>query len=598
MQLHCVLQAHGRRSTPHVHFAAVLQRIGETLGGDGSPAPAEFQTPDLFAAQYLRYNLSRKASRLYGVTTDPCARKERTINGFLARECVNAVINAVRTWGYSSVTGEHQSDLLGDQLLYTARDIIRDILGERPNIDRILSRCEFGNGASATMKRTESQGPNKFLYGRSVTTRLRSFIAHAIRTSPAWSELTSSDPTMYVDSNGRHTLPDWRLATVAGSVLDVVEKTAEIDRVIMKEPELNGFVQKGIGSEIRHLLRKPLPAWGTIGIDLDHSGADNDYLARWGSVDGRVATVDGERASDSQTIALYEFLFPPLWFELLFMARSPYTIVDGKLHRLEMMGGMGNGFTFEAQSVIFYAVGLACAMRSKHPHAECVVSIHGDDLIVPADVREEVLLAYQAMGVVVNQSKSFFEGPFRESCGGHYFNGFDVKPFYVKAQDGRSRGDWFWLYNSLLLWLNRRGEDWRASPAGVELVRILRYLAWYASSGNILAWRVPCDSSRRSGIFSNPPKLRGGSWKTRMVCTLRTSSSLPEDGCYLSWLNKPRVTTVYDLLFPKRKPPRSLEVDTDVYEADRFVRLIAWADFSVIGHAAPLWLRDRGKSGL
>lgn len=587
MQMYRTLQAHGRRRTPHVHFARVIEQLGEILGGTGSPAPASFQNSDSFAAQYLRYNLSRKASGLYGVATDPPARKEKTINGFLARECVNAVINATRTWGYSSVTDTFESDLLGDQLLYVARDIIHKILGESPNVDRILSRCSFGNGASATMKRTESQGPNKFLHGRSVTARLRSFIAHAIRTSSPWSEITGSDPTMYTDARGRHTLPDWRLVTVSGAVLDVVDKTAEIDRIILKEPELNGFIQKGIGQEIRMLLSRPLS--DTDGVDLDFSGSVNEALAQYGSETGRVATVDGERASDSLSIALYEFLFPPKWFELLNMARSPFAIVEGQHHRLEMMSGMGNGYTFEAESVIFYAIGLACARRSNLPFAERVVSIHGDDLIVPADVREEVLLAYHAAGVVVNTDKSFFDGPFRESCGGHFWNGADVKPFYLKKQTGKDRGDWFWLCNSLLLWLNSRSDSYRDSPQGRALVEMLRYLNWYAASGKPLDWRVPVDSSRRAGLFSDPPKLRGGSWKTRMVSTRRVTEKLPEPGCYLEWLNKPQVVTVYDLLFPKRKPRDLYESDTSVYELDCYRRLIAWNGFSDCGLSTPLW---------
>ena len=190
------------------------------------------------------------------------------------------------------------------------------------------------------------------------------------------------------------------------------------------------------------------------------------------------------------------------------MARSPCAIIEGRLTPLHMMSGMGNGYTFEAESVIFYAIGLACAERSKLPFAERVVSIHGDDLIVPADVREEVLLAYHAAGVVVNAEKSFFDGPFRESCGGHYWNGFDVKPFYLKKQDGKSRGDWFWLANSLLIWLNSRSDDWRGSTQGRALIGLLKYLNWYAASGEPLAWRVPVDYSRRASLPRTTTQLR------------------------------------------------------------------------------------------
>lgn len=590
MQMYRTLQAQGRKSPPFVHFAQVIERLGEILGGNGSPVPASFQCPDHFATAYLAYNLVRKASKLYGSVEDKDARRRATLDGFLARERVNSKINNTRTWGYDPATGVHKSDLLGDQLLLRARDIIHEIVG-KPNLDAICNKAGFGNGASATLKRTESQGPKKFLDGRSVTRGLRSLSEHLIRTSPSWSALSSSDPAIYVDHLSRPSLPPGRLVTVAGAVLDFVPKDLTVDRIILKEPELNGFIQRGIGKELRMLLKRPLS--NTDGVDLNRSGQVNSDLAQYGSQTGRLATIDGERASDSLTLALYEFLFPEEWYQLFCMARSPYCLVDGHLMSLGMMSGMGNGFTFEAESIIFYAIGLACAERSSLPFAERAVSIHGDDLIVPSDVYYDVYVAYVAAGIVVNDSKSFSSGPFRESCGGHFFDGFEVKPFYVKTQDGRSRGDWFWLYNSLLLWLNARGSDFIESSKGEQLIEVLLYLGWYASSGKPLQWRVPVDFSRRSGLYSDPPKLVGGSWKTRMVVPRQKTETLPEDGRYLEWLCHPKVTTVYDLLFSKRETEGLYDTPVEVFEVDRYRRLIAWNGFSEMGITTPLWLWSR-----
>jgi hypothetical protein len=39
----------------------------------------------------------------------------------------------------------------------------------------------------------------------------------------------------------------------------------------------------------------------------------------------------------------------------------------------------------------------------------------------------------EALGFQINQHKSFFEGPFRESCGKDFFRGFSVRPVYLKT---------------------------------------------------------------------------------------------------------------------------------------------------------------------
>lgn len=593
------LSAKSVGSSTFVHFADTLSAIGEALGDVKSFDINSYQSTtsdperaaDQFACSYLSHNLLRKVVRIHGTVTDPEKRRAETLFGFLTRENVNRRINQVRTWGYSRCTGTHTSDLIGTQVLLRAREYVQTILGATPDINSIISNGSFGNGASATLVRTKSQDFNKFLEGCSVTTSLKRFMIDIISTSPAWSELAYGDPVFHYDQNGNFKINSRLLKSVAGGVLDYVPKDFSIDRIIIKEPELNGFVQKGIGTEIRSLLAKPRPSCGLPGVLLNTSGSFNSALAQEGSLTGMWATVDGERASDSLTLALYELMFPKSWYDLLCMARSPYVLIEGKYHRLEMMSGMGNGFTFEAESVLFYAIGLAAAEYSKIPFAEQAVSIHGDDLVIPSDVIDYVKAAYAAAGVVVNKNKTFSEGPFRESCGGHFYLGYSVKPFYVKAQDGTTRGDWFWLYNSLLLWLNERSDSFRKSGQGVRLIKILKHIAAYASNGSENQWRVPVDSSRRAGLFSNPPKLRGGNWKGRCVVSKPVKEKTVDDGAYLRWLNKPAVRpSVYDLLFSKREAEIKYEYDTEVHEVERFIRRVVWNGFRECGLPTPLWL--------
>lgn len=593
------LSVQGAKSSPFVHFSSVLEEIGAALEGVGQPDPNTYQDTesDLFACHYLSYNLLRKVVRIHGTVEQPEKRRRDTLTGFLARELTNNSINQHESWGYDTVTGHHlppADSIMGQRahnVLLRARDYIKTILGTKPNMDRIVSKCAFGNGASATLVRTKSQDFNKFLEGCSVTTSLKSYITKVISTSPAWSELVYGDPVLHYDKNGNFNINPNKLVSLSGGVLDYVPKDASIDRIIIKEPELNGFVQRGIGREMRDLLKKPQLDKGLQGVCLNSSGDINSGLAKLGSVDGNWATVDAERASDSLTLALYELLFPEAWYKLLCVARSPYVLIDGRHHRLEMMSGMGNGFTFEAESIIFYAIGLAASEFSSVPFAEAGVCIHGDDLVVPSDVFTLVSEVYKYAGIVVNSKKSFATGPFRESCGGHWFNGNSVKPFYVKAQNGKTRGDWFWLYNSLLLWLNERNSNFLKSPQGVTLISILQHIRWYASSGNPALWRSPVDASRRSGLFSNPPKLHGGSWKSRNVVAVPVKEKTDDTGAYLRWLNQPKVRpTVYSLLFSKREAEVKYEFDIEVREVDRFIRRVVWNGFSDCGLEAPLWL--------
>lgn len=576
MKVYRRLQKDGAKEHLTFHFHSVVKRIERVLG-HGPLDPGSYEDPDKYAEKYLAYNLCRKIASPYNEEDQSEKRKAETLNGFLLRESVNKKFNESETFGYDPVTGDYSSDLLGVNILYRVREIVHEILGTRPNIGRIIKNAAYGNGASATLRRADAQSPKKFEYGLSTTSGLLNFCQNLIELSPAWFELQCPKDVLYFDHAGKHRLPPRHLKRYAGAILDFVPKTYEVDRIILKEPELNGFVQKGIGLEMRNLLRS-YRRFTPDGVDLNTSGDLNSELARAGSVDGHIATVDAERASDSLTLALYEFLFPEEWYKLLLAARSPYVrLPDGRWHRLSMMSGMGNGFTFEAESIIFYAIGAACSERSKLPFAHLYVSIHGDDLIVPSDVISDVRAAYNAAGVVVNETKSFSEGPFRESCGGHWFNGTAVKPFYVKFSNGLTRGDWFWLANSLLLWLQDRSRSYLDSVKGRELFQICSHLRKYASNGHTKLWSTAYDRSRRSGLYSPPPVARGRSYMVRNVVDDPKRSRFTDAQAYVGWLAKPTTSpSVLDLLTHTSSTSSTYEFNETVYERERMTRIYSW----------------------
>jgi len=200
--------------------------------------------------------------------------------------------------------------------------------------------------------------------------------------------------------------------------LEFVPKNAKTDRAIMVEPWLNSICQLGIGDYIARRLKR-------FGVDLQDQSR-NKRLARRGSITGALATLDLSSASDSISMKLVEHLLPTPWFDLLLRFRTGVVVEKGGLvTRLQKFSSMGNGFTFPLESLIFWALTRACCDDND------IVSVYGDDIICPTEKVGKVMSVLHATGFTVNEEKSFFEGPFRESCGGDYLSGIDVRPCYI-----------------------------------------------------------------------------------------------------------------------------------------------------------------------
>jgi hypothetical protein len=177
-------------------------------------------------------------------------------------------------------------------------------------------------------------------------------------------------------------------------------------------------------------------------------------MAQTASVSGSHATIDLSNASDTVCRVLVELLLPDDWHTLLSQLRSPFTRFspDGKKknrrwYLLEKFSSMGNGFTFELETLIFcslaHAVGCKIGLDS---------FVYGDDIIVPEDRAADVLAVLRYVGFTPNQAKTFTGASnFRESCGGDFFFGHDVRPFYIKESPNDPPA-WIALANNLRYW--------------------------------------------------------------------------------------------------------------------------------------------------
>jgi hypothetical protein len=208
------------------------------------------------------------------------------------------------------------------------------------------------------------------------------------------------------------------------SVFFTVPKTSDIDRVACKEPEVNMLLQRSVGNHIRHRLR-------TFGVDLNDQ-TKNNKLAQV-AVQKGLATIDLSSASDSITRQLVINLLPFEWWSLLDDLRVKHTLIDGTLHELEMFSSMGNGFTFELESLLFYAITRTVCRFSG---IKGTISVFGDDIIAPSAIVRRLRRVFFYFGFKMNPKKTHYASRdlFRESCGEHYYNGVSVTPFYIRRE--------------------------------------------------------------------------------------------------------------------------------------------------------------------
>lgn len=268
-------------------------------------------------------------------------------------------------------------------------------------------------------------------------------LTSAIHCTPASTAIVENTvrPTWWFRSLCAGDPSDTAFRIVPGNRFTTAPKDALNLRGICVEAGGNMFAQLGVGKHIRRRL------FTSAGIDLDHGQAHHDQMARRGSITNGDATIDVRTASDTVARMCVKLLLAYCgdWFLLLDCLRSPKTRVDGRWVWLEKFSSMGNGFTFELETAIFYCLALAaCGRQVGDPR----VKVYGDDIIVPADEAEKVLSLLTVFGFEPNMRKTYLTGPFRESCGGDYFCGFRVTPVYLK-EEPKQPSDWIAMANGL-----------------------------------------------------------------------------------------------------------------------------------------------------
>ncbi len=215
----------------------------------------------------------------------------------------------------------------------------------------------------------------------------------------------------------------------------LVPKTMKSPRIIAMEPVWNMFFQQGIFRTMTKVLA--FPEFSNLRLGLTWKTQEfNQELARIGSRQGNLATIDLSDASDRISAHLVE---RGLYGHNLFLSQAVMacrseraSLPDGRVIDLNKFASMGNALTFPTESMVFYTlIHLAWqAYYGKVPTKPLTpfdgVRVYGDDMVVPRELVPSLLDELSRYGLKVNYSKSFWTGFFRESCGEEYYAGYPV----------------------------------------------------------------------------------------------------------------------------------------------------------------------------
>jgi hypothetical protein len=334
--------------------------------------------------------LSRFPNLATGIDTDKVAKQK-----FLEAELKCLKTNDfIRNGGF-----DHLSDRARSVLCRMSRKI-STILGDVPSLSDM--DYSFGPGAAFGV-RGDTSVYRKVCSRPECTYAFAEVLQEFLEEFPGWFP------------QGTH-----EVELVPGSQLSIVPKNAKTGRPICIEPLLNGLYQKGVGSWIRKRLKK-------FGVDLDDQNVNQKLASLAHSVG--LSTVDFASASDTIAYMLVLDLLPLPWFEFLDVARCSRYQVDGEWYNFHKFTSMGNAYTFELETLIFYAMATsACEELGIEYQTGENLSVYGDDVIIPRASFGLFHEVAEACGFGINESKSFVDGPFFESCGHDFFLGSFVRP--------------------------------------------------------------------------------------------------------------------------------------------------------------------------
>jgi hypothetical protein len=319
------------------------------------------------------------------------------------------------------------------QSVQRAADVLTSLLGE---FSPSQWKMKHGPGAVSDLRSETSK--YQFPFWPQKLERVFPFADFGFANFGLWADYVMSEDSSRAN---KHEPP---------SKLILVPKTLKSPRLIASEPASHQWCQQALKDYFVHRCEKTL----IRNFISFRDQVPNQVLASQGSIDQSLATIDLSEASDRISCYLVERMF-----------RRSLSLIDAlqscrtrwvynrtgqgtyQALKLNKFSCMGSACTFPVQSVIFLAVALGVVLHERRLRVtmknmislQGQVRVFGDDIIVPSTHADKVMEVLGQCGLVVNRSKTFVNGNFRESCGLDAFKGHDVTPAYVMTPPLRSK---------------------------------------------------------------------------------------------------------------------------------------------------------------
>jgi len=271
---------------------------------------------------------------------------------------------------------------------------------------------------------------------------------------------------------GEYCIPNWRYYYLLDEVeflepeqeipvrVIPVPKTLKGPRIIAMEPVWMQYMQQAIFRSLVRELEDPENLSSSYLGFTDQ--VPNRDLARLGSSTGELATLDLKEASDRVPHLLVKVMlkrYPHLLeaVEASRTTRAEIPILGLCLPNLRKFASMGSALCFPFEAMVFLTIVSLGILESRRENEwpqlpETGTSrvappsmsrfhelmgnarVYGDDIIVPTDCVDSVIWYLESYGFRINHQKSFWNGKFRESCGGDFYDGQDVTPVRLKHE--------------------------------------------------------------------------------------------------------------------------------------------------------------------
>lgn len=345
------------------------------------------------------------------------------------RRCKDCTVTDKEVWGQVQVERQGAKPLDTCSIIERARQLLRELFC---NFDPGEIVPTHGPGSLST----KEEGPGKYRWSR---------------VSPRIAERWPLDAYFYATlahvCDNVEELKSLELSEHPAKVV-LVPKDSRGPRLISEESLDSMWIQQGLRRAIYRLVethpltrdnvhftnQRPNQLGALLGSLRTYYHTPEDPTKKFVGYNltvGRYATLDLKEASDRVSIGLVRALFPEHILEALMACRSLTTVLpNGKVITLNKFAPMGSALCFPTLALTIWAI-----LTAGLPDAEARESllVYGDDVIVPTAQAANAIKLLEAVGLMVNKTKSCTTGFFRESCGVDAYLGVDITPVKFKT---------------------------------------------------------------------------------------------------------------------------------------------------------------------